>query len=52
MSSSQVTAILGAGVMGEALLSGMLRAERPVESLLVGEKRPERARELAERYSV
>jgi pyrroline-5-carboxylate reductase len=52
MSSSQVTAILGAGVMGEALLSGMLRAARPVESLLVGEKRPERARELADRYSV
>jgi pyrroline-5-carboxylate reductase len=52
MSSSQVTAILGAGVMGEALLSGMLRAGRPVDSLLVGEKRPERARELVDRYSV
>jgi pyrroline-5-carboxylate reductase len=51
-SSTQVTAILGAGVMGEALLSGMLRAGRPVESLLVGEKRPERARELIDRYSV
>jgi pyrroline-5-carboxylate reductase len=51
-SSSQVTAILGAGVMGEALLSGMLRAGRPVESLLVGEKRPERVRELIDRYSV
>ena len=52
MASSQVTAILGAGVMGEALLSGLVRAGRPVEALLVGEKRPERARELAERYSV
>jgi pyrroline-5-carboxylate reductase len=51
-SSTQVTAILGAGVMGEALLSGRLRAGRPVESLLVGEKRPERARELIDRYSV
>jgi pyrroline-5-carboxylate reductase len=51
-SSSQVTAILGAGVMGEALLSGLVRGGRPVEALLVGEKRPERARELAERYSV
>ncbi len=50
--SPQVTAILGAGVMGEALLSGMLRAGRPVDSLLVGEKRPERARELVDRYSV
>ncbi len=45
-------AILGAGVMGETLLSGLVRAGRPVESLLVGEKRPERAAELEERYGV
>jgi pyrroline-5-carboxylate reductase len=45
-------AILGAGVMGETLLSGLLRAGRPVGSLLVGEKRPERAAELTERYGV
>jgi len=45
-------AILGAGVMGETLLSGLLRAGRPVASLLVGEKRPERAQELRERYGV
>ena len=42
----------GAGVMGETLLSGRVRAGRPVESLLVGEKRPERAAELEERYGV
>src|SRR3954453_18035909 len=47
-----VTAILGAGVMGETLLSGLIRAGRPVSDLLVGEKRPERARELEERYGV
>jgi pyrroline-5-carboxylate reductase len=52
MSSAHVTAILGAGVMGETLLSGLIRAGRPVSDLLVGEKRPERARELEERYGV
>jgi pyrroline-5-carboxylate reductase len=45
-------AILGAGVMGETLLSGLVRAGRPVDSLLVGEKRPERAAELEQRYGV
>ena len=48
---SQV-AILGAGVMGETLLSGLIRAGRHVDDLMVGEKRPERARELEERYGV
>lgn len=46
------TAIIGAGVMGEALLSGLVRAGRRVDNLLVGEKRPERASELQERYGV
>jgi pyrroline-5-carboxylate reductase len=46
------TAIIGAGVMGETLLSGLVRAGRPVSELLVGEKRPERARELEEKYAV
>ena len=51
-STSHVTGILGAGVMGETLLSGLIRAGRPVDELLVGEKRPERARELEEKYGV
>ncbi len=46
------TAILGAGVMGETLLSGLVRAGRRVDHLLVGEKRADRARELEERYGV
>jgi pyrroline-5-carboxylate reductase len=46
------TAIIGAGVMGETLLSGLIRAGRPVTELLVGEKRADRARELEERYAV
>ncbi len=46
------TAIIGAGVMGETLLSGLVRAGRRVDQLMVGEKRPERARELEDRYGV
>ncbi|MDT9594791.1 pyrroline-5-carboxylate reductase [Nocardioides zeae] len=50
--STGTTAIVGAGVMGETLLSGLLRAGRSPADLVVGEKRPERARELTERYGV
>ncbi|HYG93085.1 MAG TPA: pyrroline-5-carboxylate reductase, partial [Nocardioides sp.] len=46
------TAVIGAGVMGETLLSGLVRAGRRVDQLLVGEKRPDRAAELEERYGV
>jgi pyrroline-5-carboxylate reductase len=46
------TAVIGAGVMGETLLSGLVRAGRRVDQLLVGEKREERAAELQERYGV
>ena len=49
---AHTTAIIGAGVMGETLLSGLVRAGRPVAELLVGEKRPARARELEEKYAV
>jgi len=52
MAEQVQTAILGAGVMGETLLSGLVRAGRRVDRLLVGEKRAERARELEERYGV
>jgi pyrroline-5-carboxylate reductase len=45
-------AIIGAGVMGETLLSGLLRAGTPAADLLVCEKRAERAAELRERYAV
>jgi pyrroline-5-carboxylate reductase len=45
-------AIIGAGVMGETLLSGLIRAGRRTDDLLVGEKRRERAVELEERYGV
>jgi len=46
------TAILGAGVMGETLLSGLLRAGRPADSVVITERRAERAAELAAKYGV
>lgn len=45
-------AIIGGGSMGEALLSGLLRAGRQVKDLVVAEKYPERAKYLADKYSV
>ncbi|MGE2689367.1 pyrroline-5-carboxylate reductase [Mycolicibacterium pulveris] len=45
-------AIVGGGGMGEALLSGLLRAGRQVKDLVVAEKDPERAKYLAEKHSV
>ena len=45
-------AIIGAGVMGETLLSGLLRSGWKADELLVGEKRAERAEELRSTYGV
>lgn len=45
-------AVLGTGKLGEALLSGMLRAGRSADDVLVTARRPERAKELTERYGV
>ena len=45
-------AIVGVGVMGETLLAGLLRSGADPGDLLVVEKRPERAEELATKYSV
>lgn len=45
-------AFIGGGSMGEALLSGLLRAGRQVKDLVVAEKMPDRARYLSETYSV
>ena len=45
-------AILGAGKMGEALLSGLLRAGTAPSDVVVTARRPERAAELAERHGV
>ncbi|OBB09801.1 pyrroline-5-carboxylate reductase [Mycolicibacterium conceptionense] len=45
-------AIIGGGSMGEALLSGLLRAGRQVKDMVVAEKFPDRAKYLSEKYSV
>jgi pyrroline-5-carboxylate reductase len=45
-------AVIGAGVMGETLLSGLLRSGRSAADLIVAERRPDRAKELVERYGV
>ncbi len=47
-----LVAIFGAGVMGETLLSGLLRAGRPAAELVVTERRPERVAELEGKYGV
>jgi len=47
-----VIALLGVGKLGEALLSGLLRAGRPAAELLAAERHPERAAEIAQRYGV
>jgi pyrroline-5-carboxylate reductase len=45
-------ATVGGGSIGEALLGGLLRAGRQVKDLVVAEKYPDRAKYLAEKYSV
>jgi pyrroline-5-carboxylate reductase len=45
-------AILGAGKMGEALMSGLLRAGRSPDDIVFTERHPDRAKLLEERYGV
>jgi pyrroline-5-carboxylate reductase len=45
-------AVIGAGTMGETLLSGLLRSGWPPDRLVATERRPDRAKELAERYGI
>jgi pyrroline-5-carboxylate reductase len=49
---TQRVAVLGAGKIGEALLSGMIRGGWSPSRLLVTARRPERAEELHSRYGV
>jgi pyrroline-5-carboxylate reductase len=45
-------AVLGAGKIGEALLSGLLQSGRAADDLLFTERYPARATELTQRYGV
>ena len=45
-------AILGAGVMGETVLSGLLRAGWHADQIVATDRRPERRRELTARYGI
>src|ERR1700731_2026717 len=45
-------AILGTGKMGEALLSGLLRAGRDPSAVVAAVRRDERAAELRDRYGI
>jgi pyrroline-5-carboxylate reductase len=44
--------VIGAGKIGELVLSGLLRSGWPVERLVATARRPERAAELAQRYGI
>ncbi len=46
------TAIFGAGVMGETLLSGLIRSGRAVEELVITERRADHAETLKVKYGV
>src|SRR2546421_7899662 len=45
-------AVIGAGKIGEVLLSGLLRSGWSADRLLATARRPERAEELAARYGI
>ena len=47
-----VVAVLGAGKIGELVLSGLLRAGWPADKLLVTTRRTSRGDELRERYGI
>jgi pyrroline-5-carboxylate reductase len=49
---SGLLAILGAGVMGETVLSGLLRAGWSADEIIATDRRPERQVELHDRYGV
>ena len=52
MTGSRRLAILGAGVMGETLLSGLLRSGWTADQIVATDRRPERHTELVARYGV
>lgn len=51
-SGERVIAVIGGGVMGEALIAGLLRGSAPAPRVRVVEMSPERAADLSGRYAV
>jgi len=49
---NHMIAVIGAGKLGELVLSGLLRAGWPADRLIATTRRPERAAELTERYGI
>jgi pyrroline-5-carboxylate reductase len=49
---TQRIAIIGGGNIGEALLAGLVRSGKPTKDLVVAEKFPSRAKEIADEYGV
>lgn len=52
MSKPKSVAVIGAGVMGEALIAALISYGVAPESIIVSEKRKDRGDELANRYSI
>lgn len=52
MNGHGVLAVIGAGVMGETLLSGLLRSGWEPDQIVATDRRPDRQGELAERYGI
>ena len=50
--SNHRVGLIGAGVMGEALLSGLINAGFPANQISIYEKRPDRAVEITSKYKV
>lgn len=50
--SEKQVAVIGAGVMGEALIAGLLKYGIPANAITISEKRVDRAREIFNRYQV
>lgn len=51
-SNPMAIGVIGAGVMGEALISALLSAGVNAESISISEKRDERAQELVDKYGI
>lgn len=52
MAERELLAILGAGVMGETVLSGLLRAGWTADRIIATDRRPERQAELEAKYGI